>query len=340
MSRYLVTGATTPSGLSLLRELLRRRDTKRVIAIGHEIHREAPLRDGRLTYIRLDLTRERNVRGLVFGTVKEEQIESIVHMATHRGAPTGPRSRALNVDSAQRLLRFAERTPSVRRFVYRSYSTVFNVNGRLPTRMNEDHPLRIGPGTPEYVLQRVEADLAICARMGMSRIRIAVLRCAECLAPKTGSQLWDYLQAPICPRPVGFDPMLNVLSDVDLGRALSMAATSDAQGVFTIPGWDTLPLSRIVARFGKRDVPMPGPMIAALFGLRRGAGGTFRYAISGHQLHFGGILDGRRAEADLGYTPENPVLWPLLPAEIDRRALIANPRSLRGRIERLVTREK
>ena len=340
MKRVLVTGATTTTGRALVRQLLAKSSTERVLAVGFENVRESALRDGRLLHLRYDLSRERSVRSLIFGPAKDEGIDTIVHMATHRGVSSDPRIHALNVDAPRRVLHFAERVPSVERFVYRSFGGVYAISPHLPVRIDEDHPLRIGAGTPQYILDRVEADLAVCARMGMSRIRIAVLRCAECLAAGTGSQLWDYLRSDVCLKPIGFDPMVNVISDVDVGRALALAAESDAEGVFTIPGKDTLPLSRIIARFGRRAVPVPGPALRPLYAARSVLRGhDFRYDISLGRLHFGGVLDGRRAHEVLGYEPEHSVQWPLRFAEIDRRSRADNPRSLRGRAERWLERD-
>ncbi len=321
MSRYLVTGATTTAARALIRHLLASSETESILAIGSEPRRSASLRDGRLRYEHYDLARERSVRSLVFGPVRSERITRIVHMATHRRAVEGARAHALNVDAVRRVLRFSERVESVERFVYLSYANVYAVSNDLPTLIDEDHPLRIGPGTPQYILDRVEADLSTCARMGMSRIKIAVLRCAECLAEGTGSQLWDYLQSSLCFRPLGFDPMINVISDDDLGRALALAAASNAEGVFTIPGHDTLPLSRIVARFGCREVPTPGFLLSPMYRLRRiTTNADFDYTINRGWLHFGGVLEGSRAREVLGYEPRSPVRWPLDINAIERRA--------------------
>lgn len=340
MSRVLVTGGTTTVGRALVRKLLADPDVERVLVVGNEPQRSSLALDGRLTHLQADLARERSVRSLVFGPVREEGVTTIVHMATHRAVVEGERAHALHVEGTRRLLHFAERVPSVRRFVYRSFGSVYARDARLPVRIDEDHPLRIGTRTPQTILDRVEADLAVCARMGMSRISIAVLRCAECLAPGAGSQLWDYLQSKVCLRPMGFDPMINVISDEDLSRALLLAARSDAEGIFTIPGLDTLPLSRIIARFGRRDVPIPGPAVRPLYRLRRVAiRADFHPDVSRGRLHFGGVLDGERAAKVLGYEPETPVRWPLQLTEVSRRSMVRNPRSLRGRVERWLSRQ-
>ena len=51
--------------------------------------------------------------------------------------------------------------------------------------------------------------------------------------------------------------------------------------------------------------------MAPLYGLRRAiAGFEFRYDINARRLHFGGVLDGSRARAVLGFTPRTKVTWP------------------------------
>lgn len=334
MTRYLITGATTPPAKALVRTLLSREDTELVLVVGGEATRNA-VSDSRLVQLRIDLRRERSIRELVFGRVRDDCIRVVIDMATHRSSRVqGRGAHAINVDETRRLLRFVERVPSAQRFVYRSFGSVYRIAHDLPSIIDEDHPLRLGPRTPQYILDRVEADLAVCARMGMSRLQIAVLRTAECLAPEAGSQLWDYLHSRVCIRPVGFDPMFNVISQEDLADALARAAITEAQGIFNIPGRDTLPLSRMIDRFGRIEIAAPTSMLHPLYALRRAMrGGDFRFDLMRERLRFGFVLDGARARAQLGYAPRHPVRWPLSIDEVGRRAQRNNPRSLRGRIE-------
>jgi len=166
------------------------------------------------------------------------------------------------------------------------------------------------PSSPQWVRDRVEADLTVCAHLG-SPLSIAVLRCAEILAPASGSQLWDYLSSRVCLRPLGFDPMLNVLSPEDAATAVIAALHSRGAGAFNIPGLDTLPLSRAIAESLRTDIPIPGPLMAPLYGLRRRlAGFDFRYDMNVRRFHFGGVVDGTHARDALGYRPRVEVSWP------------------------------
>jgi nucleoside-diphosphate-sugar epimerase len=204
----------------------------------------------------------------------------------------------------------------VRRFVFRSAAEVYRVTAVEPTLLDEDQPLDFDPAAPQWVRDRVEADLTACARIGTGGLAIAVLRGAEVLAPGIGSQLWDYLGSRVCLRPFGFDPVVNVMSIEDAITAAVLAIAGTATGVFNIPGADTLPLSAIVRRFHRRDVAVPGPLLAPLYRLRtRTVGFEFRYDLNYKRFHFGGVVDGGRARAQLGYVPAHPLEWERLAIE-------------------------
>lgn len=303
-ARVLVTGATTPIGRATVERLLGDPTIAHVIAVGIE--------DGafgareRLTYLHTDLARPRSLHDLMFGAVRSLEPDTLVHLALHRSARSeGDRIRALNVDATREILRMAERHPTLHRFVFRSFGDVYQLRPDRPTILGEDHPIALEAEAPQWVRDRLEADLTVCTAMGLSSLSIVVLRMAECVAPDSGSQLYDYLGSRVCLRPAGFDPMLNVISVEDAARALVLAAKSDVTGVLNIPGKDTLPLSRIIALAGRRAIPTPGPFVAPLYGLRARVRGTeFRYDLNERRFHLGAVLDGRRAAEVIGYRPE------------------------------------
>jgi UDP-glucose 4-epimerase len=322
----MVTGATTPVGVRLV-ELLAERG-QQVVAVGMEpdpgLLASWPSR--RVSYFRVDLTRSRELRRLLFGPVRDLGVRAVVHTALHRSATdTGRHVRALNVESTRELLRLSERHPTIRRFVFRSHSDVYRVSPAGAVLLEEDDALDLSPGAPQRVRDRVEADITVCTRMGLAPLSIQVLRCSEILAPDVGSQLYDYLASTLCLRPLGFDPMLNLLTIEDAARAMVLALDSDAQGVFNIVGADTLPLSRVIAKWGRHGLPVPGPLLAPLYRLRASALGLeFRYDMNHRRFHFSAVLDGRRARDTLGYRPRHPIAWPTSPPESesdDRRAV-------------------
>jgi len=311
----LVTGATTSLGRSLVQALLSAPHVHRVLAVGAEEPARAfpHIASNALVYRRVDLTRRRELHDLLFGLAVDLDVRVVLHSALHRNArEEGPEIHALNVEATRTLLQLAERHPTIRRFVFRSSGGVYRIDPRRAILLTEQDPLELSPSAPQSIRDRVEADLTVCTRVGSSPLAIAVLRCAEILAEGVGSQLFDYLRSRVCFRPIGFDPMLNVLSLEDATRALLAAASASATGVFNVPGADTLPLSRAIELWARVGVPFPGPLLAPLYAVRASAFGMeFRYDLNYRRLHFSAVLDGRRARRELGFEPAVAVCWPL-----------------------------
>lgn len=330
MTSVLLTGADTPLGRRLIDELLQSPGVRHVLAVGKEPHPSDPPRSPRLTFAATDLTRPRSVASLLYGPAARCGVDTIVHAAHHRSARASTSEvRALDIDATRELVLRAEEHPSIERFVYRSFSDVYRIDDREPNLLDEDGPLALGSEFPELVLDRVAADVTASTRIGTSRLHIVVLRCAEILAQDSGSQLWDYLQSRVCLRPLGFDPMINVLSLADAARAVIAATTTPHRGIFNVAGADTLPLSRLIRDWGRRDVPLPGPLLAPLYRLRAATVGfEFRYDLNLRRFHFGGVLEGSRARRQLGYEPHHPVLQ--LAAPRAARSQVATDRPSRS----------
>jgi UDP-glucose 4-epimerase len=303
-----VTGATAPLGRALVDALARAPEVDHVLATGREATAAVP---AGVSYEPLDLAHARAIHDLVWGPARAQRIDTVVHLAHHR-APSGRGGAAhtQNVTATRHLLRACEDHPTIRRWIYRSFAEVYAVGHETAGLIDEEAPLELAPGAPAWLRDRVEADLTVCARLA-GPLQIAVLRFAELLAPDAGSQLWDYLSSRICLRPLGFDPMINVLSLDDAVAALRAALRAAAIGVFNIPGADTLPLSSAIGESVRADLPVPGPVLAPLYALRRRlAGFEFRYDLNVHRFHFGGVPDGTRARSQLGYAPRTRVAWP------------------------------
>ena len=105
--------------------------------------------------------------------------------------------------------------------------------------------------------------------------------------------------------------MVNVSSISDIVHSLELATHGSGEGVFNIPGYDTLPLSACVSKWGTNAIPLPGGLIQPLYQLRhRLIGSQFSYGLNQKRMHFGLVLDGNRAKAELNYAPQNPIQWP------------------------------
>jgi UDP-glucose 4-epimerase len=310
----MVTGASAPIGERLVRALLDDSRVSHVVAAaGHPPEIFPVEQSDRLTVVQVELHKARRVHDLLFGLVKEKNVAIVAHTAMHlHASDEGERVHAFNVETVRNLLSLCERHPTIQRFVLRSASAVYQVQRDLPLLISEEHPINMAGHAPQWVRDRVEADLTTCVRMGIAPLQIAVLRMAEALAPGTGSQMFDFLQSPVCFHPGGFDPMVNLLSIDDTVHALSCAVHSDAQGVFNVPGADTLPLSTCIRQCGRLGIPTPDNLLGPLYRIRRRlTGHDFRYGMNRRWFTYSGVLDGSRAREVLGFVPSHPVEWPV-----------------------------
>jgi len=335
MKRVLLTGATTPLGAGLTRRLLGRDDVSLVVAVARP--GEMPpvgIDDGRFVFVNADLTRSREVRNVLWGPAK--RANALVLAAHHRSVRTvGRQARLLNVETTRMMLNMAERHPHLERVVYRSFGDVYRVDSKQPAMMDEYHPINLDPRAPQWIRDRVEADLMVSTRTGLSPLDITVLRFSPTLARGMGSQLYDFLDAPVCFTPIGFDPILNVIDLRDMVRAIDKALESDVEGIFNIPGRDTLAMSDAIRRFGKRQFGVPGPVLSRLYRARaRLVGGEFDFELNRGRFHWNGVLDGRRADNELGFVPHHGIPWPvggslressLSPTSLDPEASPSSP---------------
>ena len=305
MRSTLVTGATTPLGALVCKQLQQRRIA--VLAIGQEPdYQAAALLHPDIAYQHVDLTRPRDLHDLLFSETKARQVDTIFHLATHRRLNAGGHeAHALNVEAVRLLLSHSAAHPTVERVIYRSFADVYRVDHHLPSIVAEDHPVdHAAAHQHNWLRDRIEADSLACAQMGMGAVAVMVLRCAEVFSADMGSQIFDYLQSRVCLQAAGFDPLINLLSLEDACAALLAAGDCGEAGVYNIAGLDTLPLSRCIRTAGRHSIPIPGPLLAPLYRLRRRLlHSDFSASLNWQRLHFPAILDGSKAARVLGYRP-------------------------------------
>jgi len=323
VSTVLVTAAGSPEGVALCLALAAQMP---VLACGPEPETamEPLFRGSAVRWVRADLSHSRTRRGLLFGAALDARVDVVVH------APSRETMRPHGAaDAVREMLHLCERHATIQRFIYRSTGEVYRVGPGDPALIDEEHPVESDPSAPDWLRDLVEADQAACARIGTSRLRVTVLRCAELFAPGADGQLQRWLRTDPCVRPLGYDPMVNLITREDLVRAIALAVRAHESGVFNIPGADLLPLSELAARSGQRCLPLPGWLVPASYRLRALAGPGFDYRTSERRFHFGGILCGRAALATLGYQPRAG-LWDVAQPPVVRTVSLNGPASNPG----------
>jgi UDP-glucose 4-epimerase len=101
----------------------------------------------------------------------------------------------------------------------------------------------------------------------------------------------------------GFDPMVQLIHEEDVARALQLATRAGVRGVYNVVGPGELPLSAVLRELGRAPIPVPHliarPLLDKLFQYRLAG---FPSAELDH-LQFLCTVDGSRAERDFGFRP-------------------------------------
>lgn len=316
MRNILVTGGTTKVGELLIQLILKDPESKVILAL--EPGDDCSIQHRNLRKISLDLTKERQVKK-VFTSQDAQDLTHIVHLAMHRGESKGFKHHRLNVDSTRSLIILAEEY-QVSHFIFRSWAEIYESHSFLPTIVTESHPIDLSSQGSQWLKDRVEADQILCAKMGLSKVKIKILRSSDCLASGCGSQIYSFLDSRLCFTPFGYDPMLNVVSPEDLAHSLFLALDYPNNGVFDIPGLDNIPLSEICYKAGKGYLAIPEPILGALSSVQRLWGDkNFDYKNHRKRFKYGAILSGERARKELGYQPKHGSDWNSLKKELNPR---------------------
>ena len=113
----------------------------------------------------------------------------------------------------------------------------------------------------------------------------------------------NYLRLPRPITVLGFDPMIQLVHQDDVCRALALALRPGVRGVYNVGGPGEVPLSLILRELGRRPIPVPHLLVK---GLLRRAYDLRLISFPPEQvdhLQYLCAVDGSRAERDLGYAP-------------------------------------
>jgi UDP-glucose 4-epimerase len=160
----------------------------------------------------------------------------------------------------------------VKHTIVASSTLVYGAGPLNPNYLSEASPLRPDKRY-RYVTDMVEVE-ELCKRFRdrNSDKVLTTLRFAPILGPTVHNYVTDYLEFPVSLSLLGFDPLMQVLHENDAIEAILMAMKSTYSGSANIVPSDVLPLSTMLYRLGKVNVPMPHPLAYPTVGAAWAAG--------------------------------------------------------------------
>ncbi len=208
-----------------------------------------------------------------------------------------------NVVGTARLLEYCADF-QVRKVVFLSTASVYGPRPDNAQFLTEEAPLLASQDFPA-IRDLIEADMQATAFFWQSRgkdIEAVVLRPVHILG-KVRNAASNYLRLPRLPVMMGFDPMIQIIHEEDVARAIVMCLKPGIHGVMNLTGPGEAPLSVIIRELGKTAIPLPGPLLQpALKALWRFHLTSFPVPELAH-LKYICMVDGSRARRVLGFRP-------------------------------------
>ncbi|RMH37750.1 MAG: SDR family oxidoreductase [Deltaproteobacteria bacterium] len=293
--RIVVTGIAGRLGRLVARRLHREPDVQ-VVGIDR---RPFPDRPKDVDHVQVDL-RKKKARDVF----RAGDVDALVHMSVMHA----PRARAAdlyswNVSGTAKLLEYCQ-TYRVPKVVVLSSANVYGPRPDNAQFLTEEAPL-LGAQAMPQMRDLVEVDHMVSSFFWKAQdIETVVLRPVHILG-RVHNAPSNYLRLPRVPTLLGFDPMVQVIHELDVVEAIVCALRPGARGVFNVTGPGELPLSAILRELGKPTVPIPHPLAKPVLS------GLWRLGLTSFPvpeldfIRYVCMVDGSRARRELGFRPRH-----------------------------------
>lgn len=296
MRRVLLTHLDSPVGRRVAKALFHDPDVALVLGTGEEAEPSflAPYR-GKVAYQRIDLAKARHLQSFLHSErFARARIDSVIHLpfAGERLGERVPGGVSSLVSETRRLVEECASRPALARFVYLSSAFVYGPEPGNGNVVSEGQLLAFDGDTEPEVRAWIDADLVCQGELHGSQLAMTILRAAT-IVTETG----EFLNSPpLGPgdAPFGFDPLLAVVSERDVARALVLALHADRPGIYNIAGHEVFPRSQLARAPGTFE------LARSLVERALGRGG----APAGPLHRYGIVPSTRLAHDTLGFEPQ------------------------------------
>lgn len=226
--------------------------------------------------------------------------DCVIHLATitHFQSSMEERYR-VNLGGTRAIFEHCHRH-GVKEVVFVGRHTFYGAASDAPLyHLESDPPLAVS--TFPELADLVAADLyAASALWRWPDLATSVLRTTYTLGPSLTGTLATYLRPKRVPTVFGFDPLFQFMHEDDCARAIADVVGRGLKGVFNVAGPQPVPLSLLLRLAGRKNIPLPEPLLHGLLGrfgfaaLPRGAVAHIKYPV---------VVDDSAFRAATGFRP-------------------------------------
>jgi UDP-glucose 4-epimerase len=291
----LVTGVCGRLGKLLVRELHR---TDRVVGVDRRPFADRP-KD--IVHHQIDMRRKK-MKDIFRG----RDIRAVVHLGVlHDPRRSDSDRHSWNIVAFQKLLDYMSQY-EVPKLVVLSGANVYGPQANNPQFLTEDAPLL---GAQHFGGMRDLVELDMLAQSFFWKhpnTETVVLRPCH-IVGRVHNAASNYLRLERPVQVMGFDPMMQLVHEKDVVRAIELALRPGVRGIFNIRGPGEMPLSHLIRKAGGRPRLVPSPLAkVALDQLWKLRLSNFPSQELDH-LRYVCMVDDSRARTELGYEPAHSI---------------------------------
>ena len=235
---------------------------------------------------------------------RQGRVDALVHMGVlHRPRATSAEHYSWNIGGTDRLLEYCMqyRVPKV---VVLSSANVYGPRPDNAQFLSEDAPLLAAQAFPE-MRDLVEIDHMASSFFWKAReIDTVILRPVHILGGVKNAPS-NYLRLPVIPTLLGFDPMVQIIHELDVAEAIVCALRPGVRGIFNIAGPGEVPLSVVVRELAKPTLPIPHPLAKPLWRAAWRLGMNSFPVDEFDFIRYVCMVDATRAVRELGFRPRH-----------------------------------
>lgn len=301
--RILITGISGAMGQLIAHQL---KNSFELIGIDK---RPFPKKPSNMELLPIDLRRKS-----AFQALKKSAPQVIIHMGVIRNPlkhQEGSDAYHFNLETTTQLLKLAEQL-EVRKFIFLSTANLYGPSARSSGFLQEDSALHGADRSPE-IRDLIALDMMIQSFFWkMPRIETVILRPVHIIGAELHNAPSQYFKLKAIPTLLGYDPMIQAVHAHDVARAVKLTLEKNTRGIFNIVGESQAPLSRLIKALEKPNIPVPEIAIRTFLKM------SFKYKLSSYppgeldHLKYTCLVDGKRAERELGYKPDYTLMQSLM----------------------------
>jgi len=294
-----VTGAETFLGRNLVALLEEDERVGRVVLLDVRCPKTAGKKS---IFYEIDFTQP-GVESRIAEILHAEQVETLVHLA-FPASPTAATAWAHELVSVGTMhLLIACARHRLRKLVVRSSVLVYGPHPSNPGFLSEERPLR-GLHGALWLDDKLDVEQQVHAYAEQHpECCVTMLRISPVLGPTVDNHVTRWLSRRLVPTVLGFDPLVQLVHEVDAVAACKLAIDREAPGVFNVVGEGVLPISTAIKLAGRIPLPIPYGMFRRIAGLLWVAQLSEAPAAFVAALRYPCVADGRKARDVLGFRP-------------------------------------